>query len=100
MTTNYLSMQKNCYKRKSSRSFQQARLEWCDLVNAWSPYCDQAESTQHRDQLNSLYTGYILVLYDIRIISKHINCLAAVGDELRFVNKVSITLLFSLYWEL
>ena len=101
MTTNYLSMRKYCNKSKSSRSFQQARLEWRDLVGAWSPYCDQADSTQHRDELNSLYTGLYFGLYtglyDIRTISKNINCLPAIGVELRFVHKVGITYLFSFY---
>ena len=51
---------------------------------------DQADSTQHREELNSLYTGLYTSLYHLRFISKHINCSAAIGVEWRFVHKVGM----------
>ena len=53
-------------------------------------YRDQADSTQHREELNSLYTGLYTSLYHLRFILKNINCLAAIGVEWRFVHKVGI----------
>ena len=38
-------MPRNYFKRKSSRSFQQARNEWRDLVGAWSPWSGRLHST-------------------------------------------------------
>ena len=57
---------------------------------------DQADSTQHREELYSLYTGLYTGLYNgsytslyhFRFISKNINSLAAIGVEWRFVHKV------------
>ena len=55
---------------------------------------DQPDFTQHREELNSLYTGLYTglytSLYHIRFISKNINYSAAIGVEWPFVHKVGI----------
>ena len=59
-------------------------------------------STQYKPRLRlgvtgvyfSTYTaasGYIVYSYNIRNISKNLNCLAAIGIELRFAHKFGIT---------
>ena len=59
---------------------------------------DQADSTQHREELNTLsiglytglYNGLYTSLYRLRFISKNMNCLAAIVVEWRFVHNVGI----------
>ena len=61
---------------------------------------DQADSTQHREELNTLstglytgsYTGLYAGLYHFKFISKNINYLAAIGVEWQFVRKVGINI--------
>ena len=45
MPTNYISVLRNYYNSKSSRSFQQTHLEWCDFVGAWLPWSGRLHST-------------------------------------------------------
>ena len=61
-------------------------------------HSDKADSTQHREELNTLstslytglYTGVYTSLYRLRFISKNMSCLAAIVVEWRFVHNVGI----------
>ena len=93
MTTNYPPCGETTIKASHRGPFNKHALSgmtWWVLGHR-----DQADSTQHREELNSLYTGLytglFTSLYHLRFISKNINCLAPIGVEWRFVHKVGIS---------
>ena len=95
MTTNYLSVRRDCIKASHRGPFNKHALS---AVTWWVlGHSDQADSTQHRKELNSLYTslytGLYTRLYHIRFISKtfNINCLAAIEAEWLLAHKVGVT---------
>ena len=64
-------MRRNYYNSKSSRSFQQARLEWRDLQGAWWTWSGRLHSTS-RGAKRFIYRFIYRVIYQVISLMVHI----------------------------